>query len=327
MIENKKIKLGIVGYGNLGKGVESAISQNKDMELIAVFSRRPASEISSSAPVFNMEKLKDFQSKIDVMILCGGSAKDLPLQTPEIAKLFNTVDSFDRHANIPEYFNAVNKNAKENQHLSLISTGWDPGLFSMMRLLGESVLPKGKTYTFWGKGLSQGHSDAIRKVKGVKFAAQYTIPDENALQEIRQGKQPDFPVEKMHNRICYVVLEKEANAAKVEKEIISMPDYFEPYHTEVHFISEEEFKENHQNMPHGGKVIRAGKSKEKENQLFEFSLNLESNPAFTSSVLVAFARAVFKLSKTGKSGAISVFDIPLGFLSPKSSAELRKELL
>ncbi len=324
---HKKIKLGIVGYGNLGKGVEMAISQNKDMELVAVFSRRPAAQVLSAAPVYNMNQLKDFQSKIDVMILCGGSAKDLPQQTPEIAKYFNTVDSFDTHANIPEYFKTVDLQAKKNQHLSLISTGWDPGLFSMLRLLGESVLPEGKTYTFWGKGLSQGHSDALRKVEGVKLAAQYTIPDKNAIQEVYQGKQPDFPAEKMHNRICYVVLEENTDAAKVEKDIITMPDYFAPYHTEVHFISEEEFKKNHQAMPHGGNVIRAGNSAKNNKQIFEFSLNLASNPEFTSSVLVAFSRAVFRLSKNGKSGAISVFDIPLGMLSPKSPADLRKELL
>lgn len=321
------IKLGIVGYGNLGKGVENAITQNMDMELIAVFSRRPANQIESSVSVYSMEELSQFKEKIDVMILCGGSAKDLPIQSIEVAKYFNTVDSFDNHAKIPEYFKTVQKIAKQHGNLSMISTGWDPGLFSMMRLLGETVLPVGKTYSFWGKGLSQGHSDALRRVEGVKMAAQYTIPNEDALANVRKGEQPEFEASSMHNRLCFVVLKEHARAEEVEKTIKTMPDYFAPYHTEVRFITKEEFIANHQKMPHGGKVIRSGTSKNNDQQRLEFSLNLESNPAFTSSVLVAFARAVHKMRSLNKTGAVTPFDVPIGYLSPKSAEELRKELL
>lgn len=322
-----KIRIGIVGYGNLGKGVEMAIAQNPDMELVAIFSRRASAALDQASKIYPMEALEKFKHKIDVMLLCGGSAKDLPVQVLEISRHFNTVDSFDNHGKIPEYFAAVDQCAKTHQKLSLISTGWDPGLFSMMRLLGESVLPEGKTYTFWGKGLSQGHSDAIRKISGVKMAAQYTIPDEEALLQVRTGKQPEFKAPEMHQRICYVVLEKDANAEKVAHEIKTMPNYFAPYYTEVHFIHEEEFQKNHTQMPHGGRVLRSGNSAGNQKQHFEFSLALASNPEFTSSVLVAFARAVYKMSAKGKTGAITVFDIPLGELSWKSSEELRKELL
>lgn len=321
------IKIGIVGYGNLGKGVEMAISQNPDMELTAVFTRRNPATIPCSAPVYSMEMMNDFVDKIDVMILCGGSAKDLPEQTPEIAQLFHTVDSFDNHAHIPEYFEKVNKQAGKHEKLALISTGWDPGLFSMMRALGEAVLPKGKTYTFWGRGLSQGHSDAIRLVSGVKMAAQYTIPSEEALQQVRDGKQPEFKAPDMHNRVCYVVPEDGVDREQIERSIKTMPDYFAPYHTEVHFITEAEFIANHQNMPHGGRVLRAGESVSKSKQIFEFNLALESNPEFTSSVLVAFARGVYRMSKEGKTGAVTVFDVPLGYLSLKTAEELRRDLL
>lgn len=322
-----KIKIGIVGYGNLGKGVEMAISQNPDMELTAVFTRRNPEEITCSAPVYSITKMDDFVGKIDVMLLCGGSAKDLPIQTPEIARLFHTVDSFDNHTQIPEYFEKVDKQAKKHEKLSLISTGWDPGLFSMMRALGEAVLPQGKTYTFWGKGLSQGHSDAIRRVSGVKYAAQYTMPSEQALREVRDGKQPEFQASEMHNRICYVVPQEGVSKEQIERAIKTMPDYFAPYHTEVHFITEAEFMADHQAMPHGGRVLRAGESVSNSKQIFEFSLALESNPEFTSSVLVAFARAVYRLSKEGKTGSITVFDIPLGYLSSRTAEELRKHLL
>lgn len=321
------VKIGIVGYGNLGKGVEMAISQNPDMALTAVFSRRAPEQISSSAPVFSMDKMKSFVGKIDVMLLCGGSAKDLPVQTAEIARLFNTVDSFDNHMQIPEYFKKIDEQAKKHNKLSLISTGWDPGLFSMMRVLGEVVLPKGKSYTFWGKGLSQGHSDAIRRVPGVKMGVQYTLPNEIALAHVREGKHPDLKAPDMHNRECYVVLEEGTDSQKVEQAIKTMPDYFEPYQTEVHFISENDFVMNHRIMPHGGRVIRTGESASGSKQILEFSLALESNPEFTSSVLVAFARAVYRLSKKGETGAITVFDIPLGYLSPRPSEELRKYLL
>lgn len=321
------IKLGIVGFGNLGKGVENAIAQNPDMELTAIFSRRPADQIKSNAPVYSMTKLPKFQGEIDVMMLCGGSAKDLPIQSVEVAQYFNTVDSFDNHSKIPEYFKAVDKIAKQHKNLSLISTGWDPGLFSMIRLLGETVLPVGKTYSFWGKGLSQGHSDALRRVSGVKMAAQYTLPNEEALANVRKGEQPEFEASAMHNRLCFVVLEENVNAEDVEKTIKNMPDYFAPYDTEVRFITEEEFIANHQKMPHGGKVLRSGTSKNEDHQRLEFSLELESNPAFTSSVLVAFARAVYKMSTANKTGAVTPFNIPLGYLSPKSGEELRRELL
>ncbi len=321
------IKIGIVGYGNLGKGVEKAIFQNPDMELTAVFTRRTPENINCSASVFSIDKLADFKDKIDVMILCGGSAKDLPVQTAEIARMFHTVDSFDNHSHIPEYFQRVDEQAKKHQKLSLISTGWDPGLFSLMRVLGESVLPQGKTYTFWGKGLSQGHSDAVRRIPGVKMAAQYTIPNENALQKVRNGEQPEFKVPEMHNRVCYVVTENDADKTQIKNDIVTMPDYFKPYHTEVHFISEQEFLANHREMPHGGRVLRSGESGGGKKQIFEFSLNLESNPEFTSSVLVAYARAVHRLSQKGEIGAVSVFDIPLGYLSQRSDEDLRKFLL
>lgn len=322
-----KIKIGIVGYGNLGRGVEMAVSQNPDMALTAVFTRRNPETITCSAPVFSMDRMKDFVEKIDVMILCGGSAKDLPKQTPEIAQLFHTVDSFDNHAQIPAYFEKVDKQAKKHKKLSLISTGWDPGLFSMMRALGEAVLPQGKTYTFWGKGLSQGHSDAIRRVSGVKYAVQYTLPSEQALMEVRDGKQPEFQAAQMHNRICYVVPQEGVSKEQIERSIKTMPDYFAPYHTEVHFITEEEFMAEHQAMPHGGRVLRAGESVSDSKQIFEFSLALESNPEFTSSVLVAYARAVYRMSNEGKIGAVTVFDVPLGYLSSRRAEELRQSLL
>lgn len=322
-----KIKIGIVGYGNLGKGVQMAITQNDDMELIGIFSRRAASQVNSSVPVYPIQDIKNFENNADVMILCGGSANDLPIQGPEISSYFNTVDSFDNHAKIPDYFEAVHHSASENKHLSLISTGWDPGLFSMMRLLGETVLPQGKTYTFWGKGLSQGHSDAIRRIEGVKFGVQYTIPDEEALHQVRNGIFPNLKANQMHNRVCYVVLEDNTDAKKVENSIKNMPDYFAPYHTEVNFITEDEFHKNHLAMPHGGRVVRSGESASGTHQHLEFSLALQSNPEFTSSVLVAFARAVYKMNKEGKTGAISVFDIPLGHLSAQSAKDLRKRLL
>lgn len=324
---NKKIKIGIVGYGNLGKGVELAILQNPDMELVAIFTRRSPSSIESQSPVVAIQEIEEYTELIDVMILCGGSAKDLPQQVHDIAQYFHTVDSFDTHAEIPKYFDVVDEVAKFSRTLCLISCGWDPGLFSMTRLLGQSVLPVGQDYTFWGKGLSQGHSDAIRRVEGVKKGVQYTIPSEDAMKEVRSGTNPQLSTAERHHRVCYVVAEEGADLNKIETTIKTMPHYFEPYHTEVHFISEDELDKNHSKMPHGGTVFRTGISETGSKQKIEFNLELESNPEFTSSVLVAYARAVFRLAKEGQIGAKTVFDIPLGYLSPKSPAELRKELL
>lgn len=324
-----KIKIGIVGYGNLGRGVEAAINQNTDMEIVAVFTRRNPETltINSNAKVVHVDDALSYKDEIDVMILCGGSATDLPEQVPYFAQHFNTIDSFDTHAKIPEFFNAVNEVAEKSGKVSIISVGWDPGLFSFNRLLGETVLPAGNTYTFWGKGLSQGHSDAIRRVNGVKNGVQYTIPIEDAVNRVRSGENPELTTREKHARECYVVLEEGADAAKVEHEIKTMPNYFADYDTTVHFITEGELKNNHSGMPHGGFVIRSGESNEGHKQIVEFSLKLESNPMFTSSVLVAYARAAYKLNQKGEKGAKTVFDIPLGLLSSKSPEDLRKELL
>lgn len=323
------IRVGIVGYGNLGRGVEYAISQNPDMELVAVFTRRDPStvNIASNASVYLVDDAEKFQNDIDVMILCGGSATDLPEQGPHFAQWFNTIDSFDTHAKIPEFFEAVDDAAQKSGKVSVISVGWDPGLFSLNRILGESVLPVGTTYTFWGDGLSQGHSDAIRRIEGVKNAVQYTLPIKEAVDRVRNGENPELTTREKHARECWVVLEGSADAAKVEQEIVTMPNYFDEYDTTVNFISEEEFKANHTGMPHGGFVIRSGENGANDKQILEFSLKLESNPNFTSSVLVAFARAAHRLNQAGDKGAKTVFDIPFGLLSPKSAAELRKELL
>ncbi|ABR54253.1 diaminopimelate dehydrogenase [Methanococcus vannielii SB] len=325
------IKIGIMGYGNLGKGVYSAIKQNPDMELVAVFTRRPKNsiKIQEDAKIVSVDDAKEYVDKIDVMILCGGSATDLPVQGPEFAKLFNTVDSFDTHAKIPEYFEEVDLVAKSNGHTSAISIGWDPGLFSINRMVSEAILPDGKEYTFWGSGVSQGHSDAIRRISGVKNGIQYTIPLDGAINRVRSGDDPNLETKEKHLRVCYVVLEEGVDKNKVEKEIKEMPNYFLDYTTEVNFITEDELKLNHSGMPHGGFVIRSGKTGfNKENKhIVEFSLKLDSNPEFTASILVAYARAVFKMNKEGHFGAKTVFDISLGHLSPKSSEELRKNLL
>lgn len=322
-----RIRVGIVGYGNLGRGVELAIAQNPDMQLDAIFTRRDPATISSNTKAYSIEDAASFVNDIDVMILCGGSATDLPEQGPEFSKLFNVVDSFDTHARIPEYFDAVNASAQASGKLAVISTGWDPGLFSLNRLLFESILPEGNGYTFWGKGVSQGHSDAIRRVSGVKNGKQYTIPAEEAVKRVRNGENPDLTTREKHLRECYVVAEEGADLAKIKDEIVSMPNYFADYDTVVHFISEEELERDHSAMPHGGLVLRSGKTGENTTQIMEFGLNLGSNPEFTSSVLVAYARAAYKLHKEGQAGAKTVFDIPFGYLSPKSAAELRKELL
>ncbi|EHO08456.1 diaminopimelate dehydrogenase [Myroides odoratimimus] len=324
---NQPIKIGIVGYGNLGKGVELAIRQNTDLELVAVFTRRDPQSIPTQAQAIHIDQITEYRDIIDVMIICGGSSTDLPEQVPYIAQWFNTVDSFDTHAKIPEFFNTVNKAAKDHNKLSLISTGWDPGLFSMLRLLGESILPQGETYTFWGKGLSQGHSDAIRRISGVKGGVQYTIPIESALDRVRQGENPVLTTAEKHERICYVVAEDGADTSIIEHTIKTMPNYFADYNTTVHFISEEELKANHSAMPHGGKVFRSGITGTDTKQNIEFGLTLESNPEFTASVLVAFSRAVYKLAQKGETGAMTVYDIPLGALSPKSAEDLRREIL
>ena len=326
------IRIGIIGYGNLGRGVECAIKQNDDMELVAVFTRRDPSTVSiltNTAQVCKVEDATDWKDKIDVMILCGGSATDLPKQTPEFAKNFNVIDSFDTHARIPEHFENVDKAAKENNTVGIISVGWDPGMFSLNRLYANAILPEGKDYTFWGKGVSQGHSDAIRRIEGVKDAKQYTIPVDSALEAVRSGSNPELTIREKHTRECFVVLEDGADAAKVEEEIKTMPNYFADYDTTVHFISEEELKANHSGIPHGGFVLRSGVTGwEKEHKhLIEYSLKLDSNPEFTSSVLIAYARAAYRLSKEGKSGCKTVFDIAPAYLSAKDGAELRKEML
>lgn len=321
------LKIGIVGYGNLGKGVEKAIKQNPDMELVCIFTRRPPETIEAQAQVLPMESMDDFRGAIDVMILCGGSSTDLPEQVLEVSKSFNTVDSFDTHAKIPEYFTKVDACAKAGGTLSLISTGWDPGLFSLARLIGQCVLPEGEDYTFWGKGLSQGHSDAVRRVKGVKNAVQYTIPIERALERVRSGENPVLSTSEKHQRVCYVVAEENADLAEIENTIKTMPNYFVDYDTTVNFIDEQELKRDHGAMPHGGIVFRSGVSGSGAKQRIEFSLTLESNPEFTSSVLVAYARAVAKMAEKGQTGACTVLDIPLAYLSPKSDEELRRTLL
>lgn len=323
------IKVAIVGYGNLGRGVSIALKNNSDMQCVGIFTRRNASEVKPvvEMPVYNISELKSFKGKIDVLILCGGSATDLPNTTVEYLKDFNTVDSFDTHAKIPEYFEKLNKVAKENNTLSAISIGWDPGIFSMTRLLFSSVLPNGNTYTFWGKGVSQGHSDAIRRIKGVKNAIQYTIPKEQALKSVREGENPDLTAREKHLRECYVVLTPDGDKEFVEKSIKEMPNYFADYDTTVHFISEQELKEKHSKLSHGGFVLRSGKTTDENAELLELSLKLDSNPEFTGSVLVAFARAVFRLSKEGKTGTITAFDIPLKYLSIMDEDALRKNLL
>lgn len=326
------MKIGILGYGNLGRGVELAIAQNEDMELFGVFTRRPpetVQTVGSDVRVFPIDTVENYKDEIDVMILCGGSATDLPEQGPKYASLFNCVDSFDTHAKIPEYFEKVDAAAKAAGKTGIISVGWDPGLFSIERLLFESVLTDGETYTFWGKGVSQGHSDAIRRVAGVKNGKQYTIPIEEAINAARSGNNPTLTTRQKHLRECFVVPEDGVNLAEIETAIKTMPNYFADYDTIVHFISEEEFEKNHSGIPHGGFVIRGGGTgnHQETRHVMEFSIKLDSNPEFTSSVLVAYARAAYRLSQEGSFGARTVLDIPLSYLSPKSGAQLRKELL
>lgn len=326
------IRIGIYGYGNLGKGVECAIRQNKDMELSAVFTRRDPSSVkilTEGVPVYHAENAPSMTDKIDVMIICGGSATDLPVQTPALAEYFNVIDSFDTHAKIPEHFANVDKAAKKSGKIGVISVGWDPGMFSLNRLYASCILPNGKDYTFWGKGISQGHSDAIRRIEGVADAKQYTIPVDSALEAVRSGKNPKLTTRQKHTRECFVVAKEGADKAKIENEIKTMPNYFADYNTTVHFISAEELKRNHSGIPHGGFVIRSGKTGEnlEHNHIIEYSLKLDSNPEFTASVIVSYARAAYRMSKNGETGCKTVFDIAPALLSPLSAEEIRATLL
>ena len=327
---SNRIRVAIAGYGNLGRGVESALAQSPDMRLVGVFSRRdPASVtlLDSSVPVHAMSTIEQYQDEVDVMILCGGSKTDLPEQGPYLAQFFNTVDSFDTHAKVPEYYAALDQSARDAGRVALLSVGWDPGLFSLNRLFGEAILPEGETYTFWGKGLSQGHSDAVRRVPGVQSGVQYTLPSEEAIARVRSGEQPQLTTREKHKRECYVVLAEGADADVVRDSIVTMPDYFADFDTTVHFIDQDTFAKEHSSMPHGGFVIRSGKTGEQNTQTVEYSLALGSNPEFTASVLVAYARAVHRLARVSDIGAKTVFDIAPGLLSPKSPVQLRKELL
>ena len=326
------IRVGILGYGNLGRGVECALQQNPDMELAAVFTRRDPESVkilTEGVKVYRIDEAESMGDQIDVMILCGGSATDLPVQTPKYAEMFNVVDSFDTHAKIPEHFADVDAAAKKGGHVALISAGWDPGMFSLNRLYAECVLPEGKNYTFWGKGVSQGHSDAIRRVAGVKDARQYTIPVDAALEAVRSGSNPELTTRQKHTRECFVVAEEGADLARIEDEIKTMPNYFDEYDTTVHFITEEELMRDHAGIPHGGFVIRSGKTgwNRENSHVIEYSLKLDSNPEFTSSILVAYARAVVRMAKEGQTGCKTVFDVAPAYLSSKSGEELRKEML
>ncbi len=324
------IRIGIAGYGNLGRGVETAIQKNPDLQLVGIFTRRAPESVSpcfAETAVFHMDSLSDFQDKIDVLILCGGSKDDLPQQGPVLASQFNIVDSFDTHARIPEYYASVDAPATASKKTALISIGWDPGMFSINRLFGEALLPDGETYTFWGKGLSQGHSDAIRRVDGVKAGVQYTIPSNDAIEQVRSGARPVLSTKDKHTRECYVVLAEGADAAAVEQAIVTMPDYFADYNTTVNFIDEVTLAKDHQRMPHGGFVIRSGNTSDEQKQVLEFSLKLDSNPEFTASILVAYARACYRLNQMQQYGAKTAYDVAPGLLSMKSPAQLRAELL
>ena len=327
-----KTRIGIYGYGNLGRGVEAAIRQNEDLELVAVFTRRDPKTLkinTAGIPVLHVDEVANMVGKIDVMILCGGSATDLPVQTPALAKYFNVVDSFDNHSKIPEHFSNVDDAAKRGGNVALISVGWDPGMFSLNRLLGNCILPDGKDYTFWGKGVSQGHSDAIRRIEGVADAKQYTIPVESALEAVRSGKNPELTTREKHTRECFVVAKEGADLARIANEIKTMPAYFADYDTTVHFITAEELKRDHAGIPHGGFVIRSGRTgfDLSHRHIIEYSLKLDSNPEFTSSVIVAYARAAHRLAREGQSGCKTVFDVPPAYLSPKSDEELRRTML
>ena len=326
------IRIGILGYGNLGRGIESAIRQNSDMELVAVFTRRAPETLkiaTEGVKVCHVDEVESYRDKIDVMILCGGSATDLPEQTPKYARMFNVIDSFDTHARIPEHFANVDAAAREGGRIGMISVGWDPGMFSLLRMLGNAILPEGADYTFWGKGVSQGHSDAIRRVAGVVDARQYTVPVESALEAARSGSNPTLTTREKHTRECYVVAEEGADLERIEREIVTMPNYFADYDTTVHFISLEELREKHGGIPHGGFVLRSGKTglDGQHNQLIEYSLKLDSNPEFTASVIIAYARAAYRLSQAGECGCKTVFDVPPALLINKTPEELRATLL
>ena len=326
------IRIGILGYGNLGRGVECAVKQNQDMELKAVFTRREPGSVSVLTPgvqVCHVSRAADFRGELDVLILCGGSATDLPEQTPEYAGVFNVVDSFDTHARIPEHFARVDQAARQGGKTAIISVGWDPGMFSLNRVYGEAVLPQGKDYTFWGRGVSQGHSDAVRRIQGVADARQYTIPMDSALEAVRAGKNPELTPRQKHTRECFVVLEKGADGARVEQEIKTMPNYFADYDTTVHFISAEEMQRDHSRIPHGGFVLRSGATgwNQENSHLIEYSLKLDSNPEFTASVLTAYARAAWRLSSEGAVGCKTVLDVAPAYLSPRSGEELRAAML
>ena len=327
--EREMIKLGILGYGNLGRGVENAMKFNKDMELCAIFTRRNPEtvKVNSNTPVVSVNDIEQWKDKLDVLIICGGSATDLPVQTPKYAEMFNVIDSFDTHARIPEHFANVDTAAKKSNKVAIISLGWDPGMFSLNRLFGNVLLPNGKDYTFWGKGISQGHSDAIRRIKGVKNAKQYTIPVEEALKSVRNGENPELTTRQKHTRECFVVLEEGADPKQIEHEIVTMPNYFSDYDTTVHFITEEELVKNHSGIPHGGFVIRTGETSVGTKHVIEYSLKLDSNPEFTSSVLVAYARACYRLNKEGQSGCKTIFDIAPAYLINKTNEELISTML
>lgn len=322
-----KIQVGIVGYGNLGRGVEVGLQNHPDIELVGIFSRREPSQLATDSPAYLYADILDFTEKIDVMILCGGSKSDIPKQGPELAEHFNTVDAYDTHAQIPAYFEKMNKINEKNETASVLATGWDPGLFSLSRLLQEEILPSGDTYTFWGRGVSQGHSDAVRRVDGVKKAAQYTVPAEWMIDQIQKGEKVDYNAQKAHIREVYVVLEEDADPLKVEEDIKTMPDYFEGYKTTVSFISEEEYESKHRQMPHGGRVMRHGNTSEEHTSVIDFSLALESNPEFTAAVMIVYARAAYKLAKAKEFGARTVLDIPPHYLSSHSREELIRDLL
>lgn len=326
------MRLGILGYGNLGKGIECAVRQNEDVELKAVFTRRDPATVkiqTAGVPVYHVDEVEAHKDEIDVLVICGGSATDLPKQTPEYAKYFNVIDSFDTHANIPQHFANVDKVAKENGHIALISAGWDPGMFSLNRLYANCILPEGNDYTFWGKGVSQGHSDAIRRIPGVRDARQYTIPVESALEAVRSGSQPELTTRQKHTRECFVVAEEGADQDAIREAIVTMPNYFADYDTTVHFISQEELLRDHAGIPHGGFVIRTGTTgmKDEHSHVIEYSLKLDSNPEFTASVLAAYARAAYRMNKEGAKGCKTVFDIAPAYLSPKDGAYLRKHML
>ena len=326
------MKAAILGYGNLGRGIESAIRQNPDFELSAFFTRRDPKDLKTNTPgvpIYNVSEIPAHKDEVDILFICGGSATDLPKQTPEYAKYFNVIDSFDTHARIPEHFDNVDKAAKESGHVALISCGWDPGMFSLNRLYANCVLPEGNDYTFWGKGVSQGHSDAIRRIEGVKDGKQYTIPVQAALDAVRAGENPELTTRQKHTRECFVVAEEGADKAKIEQTIKTMPNYFDEYDTTVHFISEEELKRDHSGIPHGGFVFRSGVTgfNKEHKHVIEYSLKLDSNPEFTASVIVAYARAIVRMKKEGMTGCKTVFDVPPAYLSPLDGAELRAHLL